>query len=539
MRGICFQGAAFAMRLFGPWILAGLFWLWNTPACRARDIEITILCTTDIHGHLLSARDYEGNTDVGGFLRCASAIEAVRAQRKHVICVDCGDLVQGAPESGITQGLLAVRALNDMGYDAWVLGNHDFDWGVQVLARLHDESRVPMLAANLAGENLRASLPRVRPWILKEVEGVRIAFVGLTTPGTPAWLPTDLREGIEFEESIVALRRVIPEVRSLNPDIWILLIHQGLPEFKDDHANQLLQIAREFPVWDVILGGHTHKVVPGTRLGRSLYVQAGYFGNGLAQIDLTFDNVSRRISHLSSAVIAVGTNWPEHAGLRASLGKDLQNAERGLKRIIGWCESAFSSGGPRGGPSEIQDLIARAVAWKTGADGVLVGYYGEEGLERGPLSVADVWRAIPYENSIGLISLTPAELRMVMDEVSAWEGSPYVQRLWGLRLDGKEMKKTESDSAILRWPNGTPVHGRQRLRIAASSYALASGGRRYPVLRALAQRPEALLQMTDIDTRSAVIEYVRKQKRIRAENGLLKSNDTTRTESVPNERRNP
>jgi 2',3'-cyclic-nucleotide 2'-phosphodiesterase/3'-nucleotidase len=522
------------------WLGVCLVCLGGQPASYGRDIRITILCTTDVHGHILPGRDYNGNKNVGGLLRCASAIEAVRSEETNVICVDGGDLVQGAPESGVTKGILAVRALNWLRYDAWALGNHDFDWGLDALSKLHNETRVPMLAANLSGEGVQRMLPRLQPWLVKDVDGVRIAFVALTTPGTPAWLPPDARAGIEFERSASALRRVLPAVRHARPDVWVLLAHQGLPEFQDDHANEILQIAREFPEWDVIFGAHTHKIVPGTRIGRSLYVQAGYFGNWLARVDLTFDNVTRKITELSSRAVEIGTNWPEHAGLRQYLGSDLRKTEALLGRELGVCERALTAKDSAAGLSDMQELIARAIAWKTGADAVLVGRYGEEGLEAGPLTVADLWRAIPYENTVGLISLTPAELRSVMEEVACWARTEHRLTLWGLYFDDGEASGGSARAApVLRWPNGAPVHGRQRLRIAVSSYALASGGRRYTALAALVRRPETRLEMTGIDTRSAVIEYVQKRKRIGADAGPLQLSDGTCAKNMPNERREP
>lgn len=534
-RGLVFDGASCWAREICLWFMVcGV--LCSSHLGVARDVPITILCTTDIHGHILPGRDYEGRRNVGGLLRCASAIEAVRAECANVIYVDCGDLVQGAPENGLTRGQLAVRAINWLRCDAWVLGNHDFDWGIETLARLHDMTSAPMLAANIRGADLQGRLPKLRPYVVKEIEGVRIALIGLTTPGTPAWLRHDLRGDIVFENSVDSLRRVMPAVRRERPDILILLAHQGLPEFQDDHANEILSIVRECPEFDLIFGGHTHKNVPGVRLGRTLYVQAGYFANWLARVDLTFDTVRRDINVRSFSIVEIGTNWQECAELRRALGRDLETTEKTISREIGYCENSISARSRGTSISGMQELIARAILWRTRADAVLVGQYGEEGFEPGKITVADVWRAIPYENTIGLISLTPGELRMVLEENATWKDSRHALTLWGLQWDAGA-SASNSGAPRLRWPNGQPVHGRQRIRVAVSSYVLASGGRRYSWLPALARRPECRLSMTGIDTRGAVIDYVRKVKRIGTDLETVASAVVTHSKNDADEQR--
>ena len=115
----------------------------------ARQVPITLLCTTDVHGHVLPYRDSVSGKDVGGMLRCASAIEEIRGKSPNTLYVDCGDLFQGTAESWLTRGRIMTRTLEWLRCDAWVLGNHDFDWGLEALADLHDQTSLAMLAANL------------------------------------------------------------------------------------------------------------------------------------------------------------------------------------------------------------------------------------------------------------------------------------------------------------------------------------------------------------------------------------------------------
>ena len=99
---------------------------------RAR--TISILHTTDLHGRILPTSTYEGLDDVGGLARCATCLRQWRRETPHSITVDVGDVVQGTAVSLQCGGTLMIDLFNRLGYDAWTLGNHDFDWGPESLA---------------------------------------------------------------------------------------------------------------------------------------------------------------------------------------------------------------------------------------------------------------------------------------------------------------------------------------------------------------------------------------------------------------------
>ena len=488
-----------------------------TPA-GARPVELTLLHTTDIHGHLLPTSDYEGNREVGGLLRCATRIEQVRAERDHVLLVDCGDLYQGSAESYLTDGRATLRAMEFLKYDACVLGNHEFDWGLPKLLSLHQSTALPMLAGNIVGRPSRASpLARVQPFLMREIEGVRVAIVGLITPGVPSWSTPDLLGDALFERSVPALKRIMPAVHAAEPDILVLALHQGLRPYGDDYANEVKGIAEAFPEFDVILGGHTHQMVERALVGgNTLYAQAGYYAIWLGQVDLTYDTVTRRVVQKRAQMHRLGTEVPMHTGLTAVVQQDLDRARDYLQGKAGHSDAVLRHAVDGLGQSPIQQLICRSLAEATGADLVLHGVLDEEDLPAGEIRVSDVWRIVPYENRSALLSVTPAELTEILDENLKRKGNIQFMGPFGFTYEIEDQAGTPH-AVRLRLADGSIPHPRQRLRVAVNSYVVASGGRRFPRLREIAERVETRLQLLDVDTRSAVLAYLAKHQPLHAE----------------------
>src|SRR6266581_7591875 len=113
---------------------------------------ISILHTTDIHGHILPTSDYDGNSDRGGLARCVTQIRRWRRQNRNSILIDVGDVYQGTDVGLRSKGELMIDLFNHLKYDAWIVGNHEFDWGVGPFMNALAKSDMPILAANMSME---------------------------------------------------------------------------------------------------------------------------------------------------------------------------------------------------------------------------------------------------------------------------------------------------------------------------------------------------------------------------------------------------
>jgi len=503
---------------YGPLLLAGCLCL----VASAREVPITILQTTDIHGNLRPTRSYEGGEVRGGLLRCATLIRDIRRDARNVLLVDSGDLWVGSLESDLTRGQVVQKAVAWLGYDAWVPGNHDFDWGYERFRRLVAEAPMPVVAANIStliGREAQAAAG-IQPFIIREVDGVRVALIGLTTPGIPTWLlPEDIGP-FAFERSIPALRRTLRQVRQEGADITLLLVHQGVKPFTDDEANELYRIATTFPELDLILGGHTHRAMTVDKLRREApYLQAGYHAQTLGRADLVYDTVQRTLISVQLTMIPVELTLKPPAELVAKVREDLEATEQKAAEVVGCTELPIVCSYKAPGQCSGQQVLARAIGDATGAEIVFHGVLSEETIEAGPIRYGDIWRIVPYENRIGLLSLTPAEITDLLEQNSEYMDSPSFQGISGLCYDWDPNARSGARISNLRLPDGTKLHGRKRYRVAVNSYVLASGGLKFPQLVEYRRRPNARYRLTSVDTRLALLRYFKRFKSLRIPEG--------------------
>lgn len=498
-------------------LVAGLFLLIHTPIW-AREVPITILHTCDLHGNILPGEDYDGHTNLGGFARCATAIRQIRSGVTNALLVDAGDTIQGGAVSYLSDGQAMAQALNLLRYDAWVWGNHEFDWGLPKLLACADRAGMPILNANVwQGSN---RFDRLQPFIIREVDGVRVGIIGLNTPGIPNWSRPRLIDGLRFEDSVAALRREVPAIRKAGAQVVVLVCHQGYKDAGDDHANQINAIARNFPELDVIIGGHTHQNFPEYKVGNVLYCQAGYHGIHLGRVDLVYDTTQAALTSRKSTTLLMDEKVPLDRELMELLGPELAAAEKSLAVVLGEATGDFGLAGAPRHETPVHNLIFAAIVEALQQRGVAVDAVVHGVLDRratlakGPVTVGDIWRVVPYENTIGVVEITAGQLREVLEENAGGYTGAYFRGIWGLKWTFNPQAPRGERTVSLQRTDGQELKAGDRLRVAFNSYDLASAGLRLPKLRELADRPESKLQEFDFQTRAAVIEYVRRQKQI-------------------------
>ncbi len=468
--------------------------------------SVSIFHTTDLHGRILPTSTYEGLDDVGGFARCATCIRGWRRESPASLTVDVGDVWQGTAASRERDGRLMLELFDAVGYDAWALGNHDFDWGPEVLEANLAATRGTVLTANLDRGGKRpgafdGAWTKVAPWRVFEVGGFRVGLVGLVTPGLASWLDPESLGGTLATDPAAALALATAEARDAGAEAVVVLGHMGW-RFEDDYANPVRELLGEAKGVDVYLAGHSHQNRPAWMVGDVLCTQASYHGIHCGRVDLTFDTDSRRLVDRRVFTLLMDDRYQPDPQVLQLARPDLAKAEETLARQVATCTRPIRGKGRGNALAELFcDAFAAALARRgEGVDGVFHGTFYSGDLPAGPVTVADCWTMIPYDNLLVVAELSPAELLEVVAEDAAGD-TKSDRTLWPFAV--AEAAGGAPPELLFR---GRPVDPARRYRIAFNNYDAQSGGRRLPRLAAILAKPEAKRKRVPIDTRAALVE---------------------------------
>ena len=232
-------------------------------AAETGETHITIIGTSDTHGNIwgYSYEDMKESTG-DGLARVSTYVNQVRAENPNTILVDAGDTIQGTIMtddlySKDTANHPVPTALNYMKYDAWTLGNHEFNFGVDKLQSIIDQADMPVLAANI--KNADGSYFTGAGYTIVERGGVNVAIIGVDTPNIPRWDGT--KQGVDqltFEPMADAVAECIKEIGD-KADVIMVSAHAGLEaEYSTDGSDAAKTILEKCPEVDVLQMGHTH-----------------------------------------------------------------------------------------------------------------------------------------------------------------------------------------------------------------------------------------------------------------------------------------
>lgn len=211
--------------------------------------SIVILQTSDVHSRI-EPISKEGNEfyNKGGFARRYNYVNEVRQNNDDVLLFDCGDISQGTPYYNLYQGELEIKLMNEIGYDAMTIGNHEFDFGVENLARIFSMAKFPILCANYDVSNSPLD-GLVKPYEIFDRGGVRFGVFGIGVE--PKGLIQDSKcKGVVYKDYVKVADEMAELLKSKGCEVVIALTHIGIEEDK-------ILISKTKNI-DFVLGGHSH-----------------------------------------------------------------------------------------------------------------------------------------------------------------------------------------------------------------------------------------------------------------------------------------
>lgn len=342
--------------------------------------SLTILHTNDLHARL--SPDQEGR---GGFAHLATLIRRERATTDACLLVDAGDFVQGSPVSTLYRGLPILEIVSRFGYDAATLGNHDFDYGWQMIPKYLRTAGFPIVSANVADAGGR--LLTSRPYVIRSVKGIRVALIGVIMGSLLSYSTPERMGPWRTLPVVETVRRYAAEVRD-RADLVVVLAHLELAE-----QPELLQ---GVPEAKVIIAGHVHGALESAleKDGR-LLVRSASYGRELGRLDLKLDLPARRIASWTWKRIPVDSRTiPPDREVAAQVAKWEGRVTKIVNVPIGEARREVAT-------LNLKALIEAAMREATGADFAYMNPGGiRDRLRPGRLLARDVWNVMPFDNTV-------------------------------------------------------------------------------------------------------------------------------------------
>ncbi|MBR9972536.1 bifunctional metallophosphatase/5'-nucleotidase [Magnetospirillum sulfuroxidans] len=441
-----------------------------SPLAQAGESRVTFLHFNDIYEFMPSA-------DSGGLAALKTVIDHERATHAGAILTFGGDLLSPSVASHLSKGAHMIDLLNRLSPAAAVLGNHEFDFGTEILRTRMSESRFPWVVANVTEADGRPFGPSV-PTLMVDGNGVKIGIFGVLTPETAT-----LSVGVQalFSAETIAAKAAVADLRAQGADLVVALTHLDLQQ---DQA-----LALQVKGIDLILGGHDHQAMS-MEVGSTLLVKAGHDGAYLAAVDMTVEHGDGN----PTKVTASGWRFISTRGVAAAadMAEITQRYDREVNSALE--ESLAQIAAPldsrqevvRNAESTLGNFVADSLRDALHADIALInggGLRGNRVYAAGTmLTRLDILRELPFGNKAVLLELSGADILAALEhgvsKAPALAGRfPQVSGL-SFRYDPQAESGQRLRAAAIA---GTAIDPARRYRVATNDY-LAGGGDGYAVL---------------------------------------------------------
>lgn len=396
------------------------------------EVHLTILGTTDIHGNIYNWSYEDGEEDDRGLAKVATIVDEVREENPNTLLIDNGDTVQGTIltddiyNTDLEDPNPMMDVMNFMKYDAMTLGNHEFNFGLDLVEKIDEEADFPILSANTTYKEDGSYL--VQPYTVKEVAGVNVGIIGFTTPNIPRW-DGDKVEDLNFAGLKESAKQTVDELKENEEvDIIIATAHAGLDE-EYDNDDAARDIIEEVPEIAALLVGHDHAIVE-EYIGDTPVGGAEDTGKQVVRFDLTLNHEGDTWSVNDSDINIIDVAEYEANEELKEYAKDYHDRTLAfIAEEIGVATGDFHPESEIKGIPEAQlrdtavmDLINKIQLDHTDADVSAAALFKKDSnIEEGPITYADVFDIYKFPNTLKLVEITGAELKDYME----WSANYY------------------------------------------------------------------------------------------------------------------
>lgn len=515
----------------------------GTHAPHPAPIRVQLLSINDFHGQLTSGRTV-GTRAAGGAAVLAAHLKRAQARfAGPTFIVHAGDQVGASPpESALLKDEPSIQLLNRLGnaycsyYDrnhprcnlVGTLGNHEFDEGVPELLRLleggnHNEgpflepwyrgATFPYVSANVINDS--TGQPLLAPYVVRNVDGPNLGFIGAVLKSTPSIVTADSVAGLTFLDEAEAINTQVTELQRQGVEAIIVLVHQGAGQAPYQGPTRPTAagptgaiadiVSRLSGAVDVVISGHAHNFsnafLPNKAGNPTLVTQAFASGTAFGQTELVLD---RCTGHVLSASAVIKTAYADEVTPDAASAALVHAAQERVaplvNRQIGRTQHAISRAPNQAGESALGNLIADA---QRAATGTAIAFMNPGGIRAdmpaGQVTWGDLFAIHPFGNNLVRMSLTGSQIMAVLEQ--QWQNQPHPRVLQVSGLTYAWTRDAPPGRRVLnaQLADGSPLEPAQRYSVVTNSY-LATGQENFTTFAAGSEQrggPSALQALVD------------------------------------------
>lgn len=490
-----------------------------------KDVHVQLLGINDFHGQLdtwRSIKDKDGKTvdHSGGIEYLAAYLKQHEATNpSNTLKVQAGDLVGASPPvSALLQDEPTIRFMNELGFDVGTIGNHEFDEGVAEMMRLinggsHEKTKqyeakygkftgsdMDYIVANVVDEKTNELI--LPPTAIKEVDGVKIGFIGVVTTETPTIVTPAGVAGVKFTDEVEAINKYAKELKAQGIKTIVVLAHNPGSSSTDgtNAAGQIVEWVKDNKIdseVDVIYGGHDHRYLNATINGK-LLVQSWSYGTAFSDVDLTIDPITQDVVAMQAEVVdTLHSKIEPDAQVKAKLDSYQEDIAPIVNEKVGETSGPISKDANEAGESALGNLIADGMRAVTGTQ---FGFMNSGGIRNplpgGTITWGDLFKVQPFGNDLVTMTLTGAQIRTLLGQ-QFQEPKSYnkIMAVSGLRYTWDNSKPNESKVIDIYLEDGTPIDPNAEYSLTVNNF-MADGGDGYTILK---EGKNRVTQMTDLD----------------------------------------
>jgi 2',3'-cyclic-nucleotide 2'-phosphodiesterase/3'-nucleotidase/5'-nucleotidase len=481
----------------------------------AENVKLQILGINDFHGQLDTTSDY-GSGPVGRADYLAAYLKQRRAQNPNTLLVHDGDSVgASAPVSSMERDKPTMEFMNMMQFDVGTLGNHEFDQGLAALkAQIYggrdsvkseivfNKAKFPYINANAIDSVTQK--PLFKPYVIKEVGGVKVGFIGVVTMATVQKVSPDALKGVTLVEQAPVVNKAVQELKRQGVHAIVVLAHDPASVNKTGVASgEAVDLANAVdPEVDVIFAGDNHAKV-NTVVNNKLIVEAYSYGTAFADIDLEISRRTGDIVKKQAEIVDVKQSGiTPDAEVTALINKYLEKFPQ-LKQPVGTTDAPITRTDAYTKEAALGNLIADSMRDDMNTDFAFMNPGGiRADLPKGPVTYADLAKIQPFGNNLTKMTLTGAQIRKLLQQ--QWGATPAdtkTLQISGLKYTADFSKPVIDRVTTITKTDGTPIDDVTEYTVAVNNF-MAAGGDNYKVL---VEGTNRLVGRTDLE---ALYDYL-------------------------------